>query len=182
MKFTRFSIEGLILIEPDVYPDSRGLFFELYNKNVFIKNGITADYMQDNVSVSNKNVIRGLHFQVAPYEQGKLVSVIRGAVLDVVVDIRKDSPTYGKHEAVELSEHNRRLLWIPPGFAHGFAALEDNTTFLYKCSNVYHKASERGIRYDDPELNISWNVLNPIVSDKDLELKNLKEYQLNTED
>jgi dTDP-4-dehydrorhamnose 3,5-epimerase len=176
MKFTKLSIEGLVVIEPSVFNDSRGLFFELFKLSAFKEHGINTDFKQDNVSVSKKDVIRGLHFQVAPYAQGKLVSVMRGAVLDVAVDIRKGSPTYGKHEIIELSAENKKLLWIPEGFAHGFSVLEEDTCFLYKCTNYYHKDSERGIRFDDPDLNINWGVKNPIVSDKDLQLLPLKSF------
>ena len=189
MNFTRLSIPDLIVIEPDIYKDNRGCFFEFYKtiwnnemkagwKNSQIQNvdNLSFQFIQDNVSISRKNVIRGLHFQIAPYEQGKLVSVIKGAVIDVAVDIRKNSPYFGKHIAYELNDKNHHLLWIPPGFAHGFAVLEDETTFIYKCTNIYHKPSERGIRSDDPEINIAWKISNPIVSEKDLELPDLNEF------
>src|SRR5437773_8731386 len=135
MKLTFLSLSGLVVIEPDVYQDERGLFFELYKNSWQFAVGnlqtdnckLPTDFLQDNVSISKKNVIRGLHFQIAPYEQGKLVTVVKGAVMDVAVDIRKDSPTFGKHISYELNERNRHLLWIPPGFAHGFAALEEDT-------------------------------------------------------
>jgi dTDP-4-dehydrorhamnose 3,5-epimerase len=178
MKFTPLSIEGLVLIEPDVFKDSRGLFFESYNQSQFEKNGIRISFVQDNQSVSTKNVIRGLHFQVTPYEQGKLVTVVKGKVWDVAVDIRQNSATFGKHVTVELDEHNKKILWIPPGFAHGFSVLEDNTVFCYKCTNFYNKVSESGIRYDDTMLNIDWGISNPLVSEKDLQLMSFEEYSI----
>jgi dTDP-4-dehydrorhamnose 3,5-epimerase len=175
MKFTPLAIKGLVLIEPTVYADSRGIFFESYNQQQFLKHGIDTVFVQDNQSVSN--VLRGLHFQEAPLEQGKLVSVIRGKVLDVAVDIRTDSPTFGKYISVELSEANKNIFWMPPGFAHGFSVLEEGTVFCYKCTNFYNKASERGIRFDDPTLNINWGVSNPVVSEKDLQLISFEEYK-----
>jgi dTDP-4-dehydrorhamnose 3,5-epimerase len=182
MKFTRLSIEDVVLIEPRVFADERGLFFESYNQKQFKEFGIDFNFVQDNQSTSKKNVVRGLHFQNPPYEQGKLVSVIRGAVMDVAVDIRPSSPSFGKYITVELSEFNKRLLWIPPGFAHGFSVLEDNTTFHYKCTSLYNKSAEGGIRYDDADLKIDWGVDNPIVSEKDKILMSLKEYKLSSKD
>ena len=187
MKFIPLSISGLVLIEPDVYKDDRGLFFELFKFNwieELIEKSMeksSVKFLQDNVSFSKKNVVRGLHYQVAPYEQGKLVTVLKGAVIDVAVDIRNNSSTFGKYVICELNDKNRNLFWIPPGFAHGFASLEDDTCFVYKCSNVYHKPSERGIRYDDPDIGVKWGVNNPIVSEKDLVLPQLKEVLLNNE-
>jgi dTDP-4-dehydrorhamnose 3,5-epimerase len=177
MKFTSLAIQGLILIEPDIFRDDRGLFFESYNQAEFQKNGIDVLFVQDNQSLSKKNVVRGLHFQNAPHEQGKLVSVIRGKVLDVAVDLRGNSPTFGKHISVELSEYNKEILWIPPGFAHGFSTFEDDTIFSYKCTGFYNKASEGGIRYDDPALKINWGVKQAIVSEKDLELMSFQQYK-----
>ena len=167
MKFIKTSIEGLIILEPEVYTDRRGLFFESFSEKKFIENEIPFHFVQDNQSNSSNNVLRGLHYQKAPFEQGKLVRVVKGAVLDVAVDIRTDSPTFGKHFVDELSEKNCRMLWIPPGFAHGFLALEDDTVFLYKCTAYYNKEAEAGIRYDDPTLNIQWNISDPVVSEKD---------------
>ena len=175
MNFVATPLEGLMVIEPKVFRDHRGYFFESYNRTEFVKNGIPADFVQDNQSFSNKGVLRGLHFQIPPFAQGKLVRVVKGAVLDVCVDIRKSSSTFGKYFSVELSDNNRKMLWIPAGFAHGFLTLEDDTLFLYKCTNVYDKNSEQGIRYNDPELNIQWNEKNPVLSEKDLELPLLKE-------
>lgn len=170
MQIKKLSIEGLLLIEPAVFYDERGYFLESYNEARFVNAGITERFVQDNHSVSAKGVLRGLHYQRPPYEQGKLVRVVRGAAVDIVVDIRKSSPFYGKYVSVTLTEENRNMLWIPPGFAHGFLALEDNTVFLYKCTKVYHKASENGIIWNDPDLGIDWNWNEPVVSEKDREL------------
>ncbi|WP_367915734.1 dTDP-4-dehydrorhamnose 3,5-epimerase [Leadbetterella sp. DM7] len=169
MQFTPTTLAGVIEITPRVFEDERGYFFESYTVNLFRENGIAEDFLQDNQSFSVKGVIRGLHFQREPYAQGKLVRVIRGAVLDVVVDIRPGSPTFGRHESFLLTEKNRKMVYLPPGFAHGFSTLED-AVFSYKCTNVYHKASEGGIIYNDPELAIDWQVNHPVVSEKDLEL------------
>ena len=149
-------IEGVKIIEPQVFGDSRGWFVEQYNAERYKAAGITADFVQDNESFSSKGVVRGLHWQAAPYAQAKLVHVIHGAVWDVAVDIRKDSPTYGRHIAQVLSAENRLQLYIPRGFAHGFIVLEDNTLFSYKCDNLYNPQSERGMRFDDPALGIEW--------------------------
>jgi dTDP-4-dehydrorhamnose 3,5-epimerase len=167
MKIIETPLKGLYVIEPKVFKDERGYFYESYNQKMFQNAGITDIFVQDNQSFSQKNVVRGLHFQSPPYAQAKLVRVIKGAVLDVVVDIRKNSPTYGKHYAVELTEENFLMLYIPVGFAHGFATLEDNTIFAYKCSNFYNKESEDTILWNDPDLKINWNVQNPILSEKD---------------
>ena len=177
MKVNRLAIEGLLLIESDVFSDDRGYFIELFNEKRFNDLELPSDFAQDNLSVSKKNVIRGLHFQEEPHAQGKLVRVIRGAALDVAVDIRKNSPTFGKHEALMLTESNNLVLWIPTGFAHGFATLDDNTVFHYKCSSLYHKSAESGIRYDDNELAINWNIKTPLVSPRDLELLSFADYK-----
>jgi dTDP-4-dehydrorhamnose 3,5-epimerase len=177
MEVTRFKIKGPALIRPRVFEDERGYFYESYNESAFQAAGIDARFVQDNQSCSHKNVLRGLHFQNPPYAQGKLVRVIRGRVLDVAVDIRKNSPTFGEHLIVELSEENQFLFWIPEGFAHGFISLEDETLFLYKCTQVYNKASEGGIVWNDPDLNIDWTVNAPLVSSKDLELPQFNQLQ-----
>ncbi|MBX2953738.1 MAG: dTDP-4-dehydrorhamnose 3,5-epimerase [Leadbetterella sp.] len=169
MQFAPTKLAGVIEITPRVFEDERGYFFESYNINLFKEQGITEDFLQDNQSFSRKGVIRGLHFQREPFAQGKLVRVIRGAVLDVVVDIRPGSPTFGQHESFLLTEENQKMVYLPAGFAHGFSTLED-AVFSYKCTNVYHKASEGGILYNDPVLAIDWQVAEPIVSEKDLEL------------
>lgn len=174
-------IEGLLIIEPKVYSDDRGLFFESFNLKLRDL-GIHADFVQDNQSVSKKNVIRGLHIQRSPHAQGKLVRVSYGAVVDVAVDLRKNSPTFGRHFSVELNDRNNLMFWIPPGFAHGFSVLEDNTVFLYKVSGPYQPTAEGGIIYNDPELNIDWKVREPIVSAKDKVLPSFREYKLNSLD
>lgn len=167
MKLIETGFKGLFELEPTVFSDGRGYFFESYNKTVFANLGIIADFVQDNQSLSQKDVVRGLHFQAPPFAQGKLVRVITGAVLDVALDIRKNSATYGQFHTVLLTAENKKLFWIPPGFAHGFATLEDNTIFSYKCTNVYNKASEGCVLWNDTDLNIDWGVVNPIISEKD---------------
>lgn len=168
MELIKTPIEGLIVVKPDVFHDERGYFFENYNEKRFKDTGITDNFVQDNQSFSKKGVIRGLHFQKPPYAQSKLVRVIKGRVLDVAVDIRKGSPTYGQHYAVELTGDNFLQFYIPTGFAHGFVALEDNTIFAYKCGAFYNKASEASIRFNDPNLNIDWKTDPSIISEKDL--------------
>lgn len=167
MELVKTTIDGLLIIKPDVFKDERGYFFESYNKERFAKAGLNMDFVQDNESKSDKGVLRGLHFQKPPFAQGKLVRVIKGSVMDVAVDLRKDSPTYGKWESVVLTEDNKLQFWIPEGFAHGFVALEDNTIFNYKCTNVYNKESEGSILWNDPDININWSIDNPILSEKD---------------
>ena len=156
MKIIDTEIPGLKIIEPDAFGDSRGWFCETYNADRYQRAGIGNCFVQDNESFSSKGVVRGLHWQAAPYVQAKLVRVIQGAVWDVAVDIRKGSPTFGKHVAITLSSENRRQFYIPRGFAHGFIALEDNTLFSYKCDNLYCQAADRGMRFDDPALGITW--------------------------
>jgi dTDP-4-dehydrorhamnose 3,5-epimerase len=176
MEFISLPIQGLILIKPKIFSDSRGYFFESFNKSLFHENGITLDFVQDNQSLSQKGTVRGLHFQNAPFAQAKLVRVIKGKVLDVAVDIRKNSTTYGKHYSCELSEENQHQLFIPIGFAHGFATLEDNTIFSYKCSNFYNKQSEDTILWNDKDLNIDWRINHPILSEKDKAGKLFKDF------
>ena len=160
-------IKGLLIIEPQVFIDPRGYFYESYNKEKFVAAGINIEFVQDNQSLSQKGIVRGLHFQAPPFDQGKLVRVIQGAVLDVAVDIRKNSPTYGQNFSIELSAQNRTMFYIPPGFAHGFETLEDNTIFLYKCTDVYNKQSEGGLLWNDAELGIKWQSSDPLISEKD---------------
>lgn len=167
MEFIETGIEGLLILKPKVFEDERGYFFESFNNMNFKNKGINVDFVQDNQSLSQKGVLRGLHFQNPPFAQGKLVRVITGSVLDVAVDIRKNSPTYGKSYSLELTEKNKLQFWIPPGFAHGFSTLEDNTIFSYKCTNYYNKASEGCILWNDPSLNIDWKVEQPLLSEKD---------------
>lgn len=177
MNIIETPIPGLLEIVPKVFGDDRGYFYESYNKALFENFGIDLEFVQDNQSLSNKGVLRGLHFQNPPYAQGKLVRVIQGAVLDVVVDIRKGSPTYGKHHKVLLSGENKLMFWVPPGFAHGFATLEDQTIFSYKCTNLYNKESEGSVLWNDPALGIDWGVENPLLSEKDKEAKPLADLQ-----
>jgi len=167
MKFNETKFEGLVLIEPNVHEDERGYFFESYSDKVFQKNNIKIHFIQDNESLSQKGVVRGLHFQNPPHAQAKLVRVIKGAVLDVVVDIRKYSKTYGEHFPIEISEKNRLMLFIPEGFAHGFLTLRNDTIFSYKCSKSYNKEAEDSILWNDSSLGIDWGISDPIVSDKD---------------
>jgi len=164
-------IEGLYILKPRVFEDARGYFFESYSKAKFDALGITNDFIQDNQSKSSRGVVRGLHCQANPYSQAKLVRCLQGAVLDVAVDIRKDSPTYGQHYAVELSEENQLMFMIPRGFLHGFSVLSDTAVFAYKCDNLYHPESERGIDPYDADLNIDWKFSkeDAILSPKDLE-------------
>jgi dTDP-4-dehydrorhamnose 3,5-epimerase len=176
LSIERIFIDGPLIIKPQVFYDERGYFFEPYNKKRFAEWGITVEFVQDNQSLSQKGALRGLHFQAPPFDQGKLIRVVKGAVLDVVVDIRQNSPTYGQHYGIELSEKNFILFWIPPGFAHGFATIEDNTIFEYKCTNLYNKQSEGGLCWNDPELNIQWNLIEPIVSKKDQQLSSFKDF------
>ncbi len=179
MKIIETHIPGLIEIEPNIFGDERGYFYESYNKDAFVKAGITAEFVQDNQSLSSKGVLRGLHFQNPPHAQGKLVRVIHGSVLDVAVDIRVGSPTYGKHHKVILSGENKKMFWVPPGFAHGFLTLEDDTIFAYKCTGMYNKESEGSINWNDPTLKIDWNVENPSVSGKDKEAPGFMELKSN---
>jgi dTDP-4-dehydrorhamnose 3,5-epimerase len=157
----------ILLLKPDVFEDNRGYFFESYSSYKVLEIGIDVNFIQDNQSLSEKDVLRGLHFQSPPYAQGKLVRVIKGAVLDVAVDIRKSSPHYGKWVSYILSEQNKMMMWVPPGFAHGFLTLEPDTIFFYKCTGYYNKASEGIIKWDDPDIGIQWNIANPLISDRD---------------
>jgi len=167
MEIIPTEIPDVCIIKPLVFSDDRGYFFESYNRDKFLASALDLNFIQDNESRSMKGVLRGLHFQNNPSAQGKLVRVMRGAVLDVAVDIRKSSPTYGKWVSIVLTGDNKYMYWIPAGFAHGFLTLEDDTVFFYKCTNVYDKASEGSIRWNDPDLNINWGIDNPILSEKD---------------
>lgn len=158
MKITAASIPEVKIIEPKVFGDERGWFLETWNAQKYIHSGIDCRWVQDNESLSGRGVLRGLHFQLPPYTQAKLVRVISGAVLDVSVDIRRNSPTFGQYAAVELSAENKRQLFVPRGFAHGFAVLSDEAVFAYKCDNFYMPSHERGIAFDDPFLNIDWRI------------------------
>ena len=162
-------LEGLIRLRPKVFTDERGRFVVPYDQKLFWElTGVRNDFVQDNESRSHKGVLRGLHFQLPPSAQGKLVHVARGSVLDVCVDLRPESSTFGQHFKLKLDAETKELLWVPPGFAHGFVALEENSVFAYKCTAFYDPASERCIRWDDRDLAIDWEVENPIVSAKDM--------------
>ncbi len=167
MEVIETGIKDLVVLRPKVFKDERGYFFESFNQKAFEAVGIKEQFTQDNQSLSSKGILRGLHFQTPPHAQGKLVRVIKGAVLDVAVDIRKNSPTYGKHYAVELTEDNFLMMFIPAGFAHGFATLQDQTIFSYKCTDTYHPECEGGLMWNDPDLNIQWNIDQPVLSEKD---------------
>lgn len=177
MKFVETEIKDLFIIEPKIWKDDRGYFFESYNKQSFDDAGIQVNFVQDNQSLSQKGTLRGLHAQANPHAQGKLVRVIQGRVLDIAVDIRKGSATYGQYESVELSGENNRMLWIPPGFLHGFVTLENDTIFAYKVSGLYNKASEFGVIWNDPDLNIDWGIAKDevILSEKDKTLPLFKD-------
>ncbi|TNF47209.1 MAG: dTDP-4-dehydrorhamnose 3,5-epimerase [Bacteroidetes bacterium] len=168
MIFTETFIKGLFVIEPKVFGDSRGYFMETFKLDLFQKEtGFSGEFVQENESMSSKNVLRGLHFQKPPFAQGKLVRVVQGSVLDVAVDIRKGSPTYGQYYSILLSAENKKQFWIPEGFAHGFASLEDQTIFQYKCTNFYSPENEGCISWNDHDLGISWEIDDPNISEKD---------------
>ena len=178
---TETKLKGCFIIEPNVFKDSRGYFFESFNQNKFnALIGQEVNFVQDNESFSSKGVLRGLHFQTGDYAQAKLVRAVKGTVLDVVVDMRKESPTFSKHFSIELSEDNKRQLFVPRGFAHGFIVLSETAIFSYKCDNFYNKPSEKGLRYDDPSLAIDWRLPTKefIVSEKDLVLPTLSNIEL----
>ena len=172
MPFHKTEFSGLLVFEPSVYEDNRGYFFESYNEQTFLKENIDLRFVQDNQSSSSYGVIRGLHYQLNPHAQTKLVRVLSGTVLDVAVDIRDNSPTFAKAFSIELSADNKKQLLIPPGFAHGFSVLSERAEVFYKCDNFYNKESETGIRYDDPLLHINWRIPSAkiIVSEKDQQL------------
>lgn len=158
MRVIKTDIEGLAVIEPSVFSDARGYFFEAFNQKVFNAEVAPVEFVQDNESKSSYGVVRGLHFQRPPYAQAKLVRVVKGRVLDVAVDLREGSPTYGEHFSVELSDENHRMLFIPRGFAHGFSVLSEEVVFQYKCDNYYHPESEGAIAWNDPDLGIDWGI------------------------
>ena len=168
MKFENTNFNGLLIIQPDVFEDKRGSVFESFSKKKYEENGITDEFVQDNISISDQNTIRGLHLQVGEKSQGKLCQVIMGSILDVAVDVRTDSPTFGKYFSIELSDENHLQLWIPKGFAHGFSVLSEKAIVSYKCTEYYNKESERSILYNDQDLAIDWGIEKPIVSDRDL--------------
>ncbi|MCX6152064.1 MAG: dTDP-4-dehydrorhamnose 3,5-epimerase [Ignavibacteriales bacterium] len=177
MEIIKTELDGVLLIQPDVYPDSRGFFLESYNKKRYEEAGVKEIFVQDNISKSVKGTIRGLHYQVGEFAQGKLCYVLFGKVLDVAVDVRFNSPTFGKYASIELTSEKKNQIWIPPGFAHGFAVLSDEAVFCYKCTALYSKPNERAILYNDPDIAIDWNIENQIVSEKDLQAKRFKEIE-----
>lgn len=182
MKYIETSIRGVWVIEPILYADSRGYFMETFKQEEFDENIGKTVFIQDNESCSAKGVLRGLHYQLTPYSQAKLVRVIKGSVLDVAVDIRKGSPSFGKYVAVELSGENKRQLFIPRGFAHGFHVLSEEAVFVYKVDNVYAPSAERGIRYDDPKIAIDWHISQDeqlCLSDKDINAPMLDNADIN---
>ncbi|WP_016778907.1 dTDP-4-dehydrorhamnose 3,5-epimerase [Anaerophaga thermohalophila] len=181
MQIHETKIPGLLIIEPDIFADQRGYFYESYNKEKYEKKGISSDFVQDNVSSSVRGVIRGLHYQLAPFSQAKLIQVLKGKVLDVAVDLRQGSPTFGEHLSIELSDDSHLLVFYPRGFAHGFSVLSDEVIFSYKCDNFYNKDAERGINYKDATLNIDWQIPENeiIVSGKDKVLPAFNEAERN---
>ncbi|MEK6928702.1 MAG: dTDP-4-dehydrorhamnose 3,5-epimerase [Nanoarchaeota archaeon] len=176
MEFKNTALEGVLEIVPKVFEDTRGYFFEAYAKKEFEKAGINFEFVQENESLSNKDVLRGLHFQKRPYAQGKLVRVISGSIRDFVVDIRIESPTYSKWISYELNSENKKMLWIPEGFAHGFLTLENNSIIQYKLAEYYNKSFESGIIWNDPDLKIDWGIKDPILSEKDSKHPLLRTY------
>jgi dTDP-4-dehydrorhamnose 3,5-epimerase len=176
MQITKDAMDGLITIHPSVFSDERGYFLESFNESSLKEVIGEVDFVQDNESLSVKNVLRGLHFQKPPHAQGKLVRVIKGSVLDVVVDLRKNSKTYGQHKKIILSEKEKNQFYIPPGFAHGFCALEDNTIFSYKCTEYYHPEAEICLLWNDKTIGIDWEVNDPILSKKDLNGISFKDF------
>ena len=177
MEIIKTDIKGLLIIKPKVFGDERGYFFESFNEINYQKAGINFCFVQDNISKSKTNTVRGFHWQFGDYAQGKLFKVIYGKLRDVAVYIRFGSPTFGKYFSSELSEENHAQLWIPPGFAHGFSVLSDEAIFSYKCTKLYSKADERAILFSDPDLNIDWKVNNPIVSEKDFKANLFKKIE-----
>ncbi len=167
MKIRETGFNGLYVVEPDVFEDARGYFFESWNQKKFAELGLSSDFVQDNQSMSGANVLRGLHFQLPPWQQGKLVRVLQGSVTDVVVDLRKKEHTFGKYFKIKLTAAQKNMLWVPAGFAHGFLTHEPNTVFFYKCTNFYNKDVDAALKWDDPDLAIDWGIQNPIVSAKD---------------
>jgi dTDP-4-dehydrorhamnose 3,5-epimerase len=175
MEIIKTPFDGILLVKPDVFEDERGYFFESFNKQKFLENNLEVNFLQDNISKSRKGTVRGLHYQNGIKAQGKLCQVLYGKVLDVALDLRVDSPTFGKHFSAELSEENCLQLWLPVGFAHGFSVQSDEAIFKYKCTNYYSKANERTILFNDPQLNINWKVDKPVFSQKDLKGKSFED-------
>ncbi len=177
MKFTETSLPGVIVVEPQVFEDDRGFFMETYRSDKFSHGGISLPFVQDNHAKSRKNVLRGLHYQIK-HPQGKLFRVVRGAVFDVAVDIRRNSNHFGRWVGIILSDKNKRQLYIPPGFAHGYCVISETAEITYKCTDIYHPEYDRGIRWDDPDIGIDWPVREPVLSEKDRELPLLNKAEL----
>lgn len=177
MKIVQSDIKEVLLIQPTVFGDHRGYFFESYSKKLLQEHGVNYEFVQDNISKSKKGTVRGLHYQIGDKAQGKLCQVIQGSVLDVAVDIRFGSPTFGKFVMCELNDTDHNLIWVPPGFAHGFCVTSDEAIFHYKCTEFYSPKDERAILFNDEELNIPWNINEPLVSGKDLAAKKFKEIE-----
>jgi len=175
MEIIKTGFKGLLVVQPKVFIDDRGYFYEAFRADILVKMGLSVEFVQDNFSKSKRNAIRGLHYQVGKNAQGKLCQVISGKVLDVALDIRYNSPTYGKHYFHELSDENHTMIWIPPGFAHGFSVLSDEAVFMYRCTAYYSKEDERSVLFNDPDLKIDWKVDDPLVSGKDLQAKRFKD-------
>ena len=181
MKFIKLEIPDVVIVEPDIFGDDRGFFFETYKKNMFAENGINVDFVQDNMSSSTKNVLRGLHYQLNPMAQGKLVRVVVGEIFDVAVDIRCGSPWYGKWVGQKLSAENGKSMFVPAGFAHGFCVLSDKAVFHYKCTNYYSQENERGLLWNDPQVGVEWPVLEKdvLLSDKDKNASGILDIETN---
>jgi len=177
MEIINTDIEGVLIFKPSVYEDARGYFYESYNQQKLAGQGFYNSFVQDNESLSKRGVLRGLHFQLPPFAQGKLVRVVKGSVFDVAVDLRKDSPTYGKWTGLELTGSNKLMFWVPEGFAHGFQSMEDETIFSYKCTNFYDKASESSILWNDPDLGITWPIRDAILAEKDLQADSFRNFK-----
>lgn len=177
MQFEKTSLDRVWLIKPRIFEDDRGHFLESFRKEIFKEHGIEYNFVQDNISTSTKGTVRGLHYQKAPHSQSKLVMAVYGEILDVAVDIRENSPTFGKYFSAVLSDQNRHMMLVPSGFAHGFSVLSETATVAYKCDQYYHKESERGVRWNDPALDIDWKTDSPILSEKDQKQPLLKEIQ-----
>lgn len=167
MQFEKTSLDKVWLIKPKIFEDDRGHFLESFRKEIFKEKGVEYEFVQDNISTSTKGTVRGLHYQIFPHSQAKLVMAVYGEILDVAVDIRKNSPTFGQHFSTILNDQNRHMMLVPSGFAHGFSVLSEKATVAYKCDQYYHKDSERGVRWNDPALKIDWKTESPILSEKD---------------
>jgi dTDP-4-dehydrorhamnose 3,5-epimerase len=178
MDFRKLSIDGLVVIEPQVFEDERGFFMETYQKEKFAENGIEVDFVQDNHSFSVTNILRGMHYQLPPFAQDKLVRVVQGEVFDVAVDLRVDSETFGEWEGVKLSAENKRQFFIPKGFAHGFLVLSDSAHFVYKVTNFYNKESTGGVVWNDQEIGIEWPADEPVLNERDQDLPKLSDLKL----